>query len=474
MCSNPPSTPARMESPGVDSHDTGDAVPTSNDALVLPGVCDHTSQKRKHTEDPDSIEPETNAKKLCIDAPEKEKRESEEDNKPPATRDEDSRKEGMDEPTEPVNGTNGLELASPRETAPILDPVAPSPSTPEPNHARGLASPPESIPAVVDPVHPFICPPDRNRAEDDKEDKQFASCVVHPDEINTTFSQVHANPDTIRSLRQLTLPLRDAKAFEFGILSRQASSGVLLYGPPGTGKTMLIRALAKESGAKMLAISYADIQDCLVGVAEQNVQRLFRYARRHYPCIIFIDEADSCFRSRSASQTPSYHVDFLNQFLSEMDGIRAKASNKPIVVAATNRPFDIDEGILRRLGRRILVDVPDVRGREAILRLHLDGEKLDPDVDLAEVARHTNDYTGSDLRDLAFEAALDAVEEIHREQGEKAHDGGEGEQRSGADRILCRKNFLRAKKSVAPAAKADLVAKIGEFHARHGSAGKGT
>jgi SpoVK/Ycf46/Vps4 family AAA+-type ATPase len=222
----------------------------------------------------------------------------------------------------------------------------------------------------------------------------------------------------------------------------------------------------------MVAISYANLQSELVGVAEKKVQSLFRYARRHNPCIIFIDEADSCFRSRSADHTQSYHISFLNQFLTEMDGIDAQASNKPIVVAATNRPFDIDEGILRRLGRRIMVDVPDIRGREAILRLHLEGEQLGPDLDLAEIARHTQDYTGSDIRDLAFQAAIEAVQEIHRQnEDEHAHDGVQSQKRSGADRVIGRRHFLSAKRSVAPAPKADLVAKIGEFHTRYGSVG---
>lgn len=235
---------------------------------------------------------------------------------------------------------------------------------------------------------------------------------------------------------------------------------------------MLVRALAKESGMRMVAVSYADLQSEFVSVGERKVQSLFRYARRNHPCIIFIDEADSCFRSRSADCTRNYHISFLNQFLNEMDGIDAQASNKPIVVAATNRPFDIDEGILRRLGRRIMVDVPDIRGREAILRLHLEGEQLDPDLDLAEVAQHTQDYTGSDIRDLAFQAAIEAVQEIHQQnEDEHAHDGVQSQKRSGADRVMGRRHFLSAKRSVAPAPKADLVAKIGEFHTRYGSVG---
>lgn len=300
--------------------------------------------------------------------------------------------------------------------------------------------------------------------------------------MNTTFEQVYTSAETIRALRLLTLSLNDPKAFKSGILAREATPGVMLYGPPGTGKTMLIRALAKEVGARMVVITAADIQSELVGVAEKKIQKLFSYARRNYPCIIFIDEADSCFRSRSAPKTPTHRVDFLNQFLIEMDGIDAVASNKPIVVAATNRPFDVDEGIMRRLGRRIMVGVPDARGREAILKLHLEGENLHPDVNLTEIAMATNDYTGSDLRDLVYQAAMAAVQEIHQQSdkaGEQANreENGPGpdraakktQERTGADRILSRKHFLVAKKSISPAPKAELVAKIAEFHERYGS-----
>lgn len=292
------------------------------------------------------------------------------------------------------------------------------------------------------------------------------------EKITTTFEHIYSSPETIEALRLLTFSLRDPEAFRVGILSRQATSGILLYGPPGTGKTMLIRALAKEAKARMVVISFADIQSELVGVAEKKIQSLFSYARRHHPCIIFIDEADSCFRSRSAQNTPTHRVDFINQFLTEMDGVNTQASDNPIVVAATNRPFDIDEGILRRLGRRILVDIPEVRGREAILRLHMAGETHGPDLDLAEIARHTQDYTGSDLRDLVFQAAVVAAQEIHQQENEQAgrdNDGAPRQKRSGADRVIGRKHFLSAKKRISPAPKADLVAKIREFHTRHGN-----
>lgn len=484
MCSGTPSPSSTTSPPDVTSiPDSPGTLPTPNSPpLTVAG--NGNSPKRKEREE--SVEAENNRKKPRNDVPGHE----DEGNVPitPSGReDKQDVGDGEDVPTTPGN-----EEAKPN---PAEDEPAGAPA--DTSDTDDENSVPEAAPAMPTPKpnpfslpFPSVFPPCHNSSADD----EFERCVVHPGEslvnsrhlegvvdgaanhqsgtVTTTFDQVYSNADTINALRLLTLSLRDAQAFQFGILSRHGTSGVLLYGPPGTGKTMLIRALAKESGARMVAISYADIQSELVGVSEKKVKKLFQYARRHHPCIIFIDEADSCFRSRSAEQTRGYHITFINQFLTEMDGIDAQASNKPIVVAATNRPFDIDEGVLRRLGRRILVDVPDARGREAILRLHLEGERLDPDLDLTEVARHTHDFTGSDIRDLTFQAALAAVQEIHDENPED-DDGVQREKRSGAERVIARRHFLLARKCVAPAPKSDLVAKIREFHNRHGTVGRG-
>ncbi|KAJ9207565.1 hypothetical protein DTO027B5_5382 [Paecilomyces variotii] len=307
--------------------------------------------------------------------------------------------------------------------------------------------------------------------DDDNSDGEFSECIVEPGNVTETFEQVHVSPDVLDALDVLTLSIQDPKAFKVGILSKSSSLGVLLYGPPGTGKTLLVRALAKQANARMLAISGADIRSKFVGEGEKKIKRMFAYARRHYPCIIFVDEADSIFRSRSAEGNCRGHLSDLNQFLAEMDGINAAGANKPMVIAASNRPFDIDEGILRRLGRRIMVDIPDVVGRERILQIHLAGEKTDPDLDLAEIARSTQDYTGSDLRDFVWEAAIEAVREMHRNKLEKglSETSKQGDMAGGADRMLRRDHFLWAKQAVRPAPKSELVAKIGDFHSRFGS-----
>lgn len=310
--------------------------------------------------------------------------------------------------------------------------------------------------------------------------------------IRETFADVHASPEVIEALNVLALSTKDPEAFQVGILAKRSSPGVLLYGPPGTGKTLLVRAVAKQADSKFIAVSGADIRSKYVGVGERRIKTLFAQARKHLPCVIFIDEADSIFRSRSSENNTRGHLSDITQFLVEMDGIASSQGGKmPMVIAATNRPFDIDEGVLRRLSRRIRVDVPDMYGRERILDIHLTGERRAPDLDLMEIARNTNNFTGSDLRDLVEEAALQAVREIHwlqtlqarrppdddnpslhiQAQGTETDEKTPDTKQGGAGRVLRREHFLRASQVVSPAPKDDLVALIADFHSRYGSTG---
>ena len=250
----------------------------------------------------------------------------------------------------------------------------------------------------------------------------------------------------------------DPDAFTFGVLAKSPLPGILLYGPPGTGKTLLVRALAKESNSTMITVSSADIRSRYVSEGEKKIQRLFAFGRKCHSCIIFIDECDSLFGERSRNGNTRGHNNDLTQFLVEMDGINAKDTRRPVVIAATNRPYDLDEGILRRLGRRILVDVPDLSGREHILRILLRDEPLAEDVNLLEIAQSTPDYTGSDLEKLVIEAALRAVSQNHA--------NGSHERR-----VLTRSHFLWASKVMQPSPKSDSVSKIREFHRKYGSSG---
>ncbi|KAH0536830.1 hypothetical protein FGG08_006328 [Glutinoglossum americanum] len=241
-------------------------------------------------------------------------------------------------------------------------------------------------------------------------EKTLLDAVIKPDDIHTTFSDIRVNPSVIRTLRTLTtLALAQPEAFTYGILSKEKILGVLLHGPPGTGKTLLAKAVAKEAHATVLEVSGAEFKSKWVGEDEKLVRAIFSLARKLEPCVIFIDEADAVFRRRT-SDDDCYHRDLVSQFLREWDGVNGGAKGG-FVMAATNRPSDLDPAVLRRLPRRILVDVPSAEDREAILRIHLKDEILAPDVDIAALARDTPSHTGSDLKSLCVAAAMAAVYE---------------------------------------------------------------
>ncbi|KAH7318854.1 P-loop containing nucleoside triphosphate hydrolase protein, partial [Rhizoctonia solani] len=192
----------------------------------------------------------------------------------------------------------------------------------------------------------------------------------------------------------VSLRLVCPKAFNTGILKQHSMSGALLFGPPGTGKTHMMKAIAKESGARMVTI----IQGMYwVGETEKSIDALFKLARLLKPCIIFIDEFDALFGARVAAKEgySRWRTDMLTQFAQEMDGMQ---SSDVIVVGATNRPFDLDDAIIRRLPCRILVDLPDHDAREAILGILLKDEQLGPDVALVDLASLTPNFSGSDLK----------------------------------------------------------------------------
>jgi len=166
----------------------------------------------------------------------------------------------------------------------------------------------------------------------------------------------------------ISLPLTYPAAFATGILHKEALSGILLYGPPGTGKTMLCRAIAKECKIRMLLITPSDVEDMYVGETEKLVTATFSLARKIAPCAIFIDEVDALFGLRTGNSS-RYHRSTLTQFMQEMDGLKSAVANKKsgiVVIGATNRPFDLDDAILRRLPRRMLVDLPGPKEREGL------------------------------------------------------------------------------------------------------------
>jgi ATP-dependent metalloprotease FtsH len=221
------------------------------------------------------------------------------------------------------------------------------------------------------------------------------------------FDDVAAQDDAVTELRELALFLSDPKRFTS--LGARIPSGVLLYGPPGCGKTLLAKALAGESGAAFYSISGSDFVEMYVGVGAARVRELFKEARENAPSIVFIDEIDAVGRRRrttSSEGSGEEQTQALNQILTEMDGFTSGLGT--IVVAATNRPDDLDPALLRpgRFDRAISVDRPDEKGRSAILAVHARGKPLGPDVDVQSVAHRAIGMTGADLESVMNEAAL--------------------------------------------------------------------
>lgn len=240
-------------------------------------------------------------------------------------------------------------------------------------------------------------------------EKKLLGGVVMPSDIHTTFDDIRAPKETVEALKTLTsLSLIRPEAFSYGVLATDKIPGLLLYGPPGTGKTLLAKAVAKESGAIVLEVSGADVNDMFVGEGEKNVKAVFSLAKKLSPCVVFIDEADAIFASRGEAKRTGSHRELINQFLREWDGMNDLSA---FIMVATNRPFDLDEAVLRRLPRRLLVDLPVEKDREAILKIHLKDEVLDESVSLAKLAKDTPFYSGSDLKNLAVAAALACIKQ---------------------------------------------------------------
>jgi len=222
-----------------------------------------------------------------------------------------------------------------------------------------------------------------------------------------TFGDVAGVDEAKQELQEVVEFLKSPK--EYGRLGARIPKGVLLVGPPGTGKTLLAKAVAGEAGVPFFSITGSEFVEMFVGVGAARVRDLFDQARKHAPCIIFIDELDALGRARSSLPSMGGHDEreqTLNQLLAEMDGF--DPSEGIVVLAATNRPEILDPALLRagRFDRQILVDRPDKKGREAILRVHVKKIKLAPDVDIEKIAAMTTGFSGADLANLVNEAAL--------------------------------------------------------------------
>jgi len=226
------------------------------------------------------------------------------------------------------------------------------------------------------------------------------------DQPSVTFQDVAGVEEAKEELKEVVEFLREPE--KFISLGARIPKGVLLVGPPGTGKTLLAKAVSGEAGVPFFSISGSEFVEMFVGVGASRVRDLFDQAKRHSPCIVFVDEIDAVGRQRGAGLGGSHdeREQTLNQMLVEMDGF--DTDTNVIIMAATNRPDILDPALLRpgRFDRRVVLDRPDMRGREAILKVHTKGKPLAPDVDLSVLSRSTPGFVGADLENLVNEAAI--------------------------------------------------------------------
>jgi cell division protease FtsH len=225
----------------------------------------------------------------------------------------------------------------------------------------------------------------------------------HP---TVTFQDVAGADESKQELAEIVEFLKEPQ--KFIQLGARIPKGVLLVGPPGTGKTLLAKAVSGEAGVPFFSISGSEFVEMFVGVGASRVRDLFEQAKRHSPCIIFVDEIDAVGRQRGAGLGGSHdeREQTLNQMLVEMDGF--DTDTNVIIIAATNRPDILDPALMRpgRFDRRVTLDRPDMKGREAILKVHVKGKPLEPSVDLGSLARGTPGFVGADLENLVNESAI--------------------------------------------------------------------
>ncbi len=241
--------------------------------------------------------------------------------------------------------------------------------------------------------------------------------VFTGDKPTVTFNDVAGAEEAKQELQEVVEFLKEPQ--KFASLGARIPKGVLLVGPPGTGKTLMAKAISGEAGVPFFSISGSEFVEMFVGVGASRVRDLFEQAKRNSPCIVFIDEIDAVGRQRGAGLGGSHdeREQTLNQILVEMDGF--DTDTNVIIIAATNRPDILDPALLRpgRFDRRVVMDRPDMKGREAILRVHVRGKPLDPNVNLETIAKGTPGFVGADIENLVNEAAILAARRNKRSIG---------------------------------------------------------
>ena len=330
-----------------------------------------------------------------------------------------------------VNNDNSLTVISPGASAPIEQTARKEPETTLVSQLLAFGVTPEQLTSVTIEVNPpspwagiltlasYILPiiligglfwfifrqaqGSNNAAMAFGKSKARMFSGEHP---TVTFEDVAGIDESKEELKEVVEFLKEPQ--KFIQLGARIPKGVLLVGPPGTGKTLLAKAVSGEAGVPFFSISGSEFVEMFVGVGASRVRDLFDQAKRHSPCIVFVDEIDAVGRQRGAGLGGSHdeREQTLNQMLVEMDGF--DTDTNVIVVAATNRPDILDPALLRpgRFDRRITLDRPDMRGREAILKVHARGKPFEPTVDLGSIARGTPGFVGADLENLINESAI--------------------------------------------------------------------
>ncbi|XP_050231999.1 uncharacterized protein LOC126680824 isoform X2 [Mercurialis annua] len=281
----------------------------------------------------------------------------------------------------------------------------------------------------------------------DEYETNFISAVVPPGEIGVKFDDVGALEDVKKALNELViLPMSRPELFSHGNLLRPCK-GILLFGPPGTGKTLMAKALATEAGANFISITGSTLTSKWFGDAEKLTKALFSFASKLAPVIIFVDEVDSLLGARGGAFEHEATRRMRNEFMAAWDGLRTKDSQRILILGATNRPFDLDDAVIRRLPRRIYVDLPDADNRKKILKIILTKENLEPEFPFDKLANATEGYSGSDLKNLCISAAYRPVQEL-LEAEKKVHGDESGV--ASAIRPLNLEDFIESKAKVGP------------------------
>ncbi|KAJ1258686.1 hypothetical protein BS78_10G094600 [Paspalum vaginatum] len=302
----------------------------------------------------------------------------------------------------------------------------------------------------------------------DEYERNFISAVVPPNEIGVKFDDIGALEDVKKTLDELvTLPMRRPELFSHGNLLRPCK-GILLFGPPGTGKTLLAKALATEAGANFISVTGSTLTSKWFGDCEKLTKALFSFASRLAPVIIFVDEVDSLLGARGSASEHEATRRMRNEFMAAWDGLRSKENQRILILGATNRPFDLDDAVIRRLPRRILVDLPDTQNRMKILKVLLAKENLESGFRFDEVANATEGYSGSDLKNLCIAAAYRPVHELLEQENK----GNMGSMKT-LLRALKLDDFMQAKVKVSPSVAFDATSmnELRKWNEQYGEGG---